>query len=80
MIRVKSPLVQQMLTGITLVLVLIALSTIWPGIIALFLGILLLLQSCSIEQEIAALSWTEISNLPIVFTSLRRPGLPAILS
>ncbi len=79
MIRVKSPLVQQMLTGITFVFVLVALSMIWPGIMALFLGILLLLQSCSVEQEIAVLSWTEVSNLPVVFTSLRRPGLPAIL-
>jgi len=80
MIRDKSPLVQQTLAAITLVLVLGALSMIWPGIIALFLGVLLLLQSCSAEQEIAALSWAEVSHVSIVFSSLRRPGLPAILS
>ena len=81
MIRVKSTLVQQTLAGMTLVLVIGALSMIWPGIFALFLGVLLLLlQSCGAEQEIVMLSWGEISNLPIVFNSLRRPGSPAILS
>ncbi|MDC8447295.1 MAG: hypothetical protein LV473_02945 [Nitrospira sp.] len=81
MIRVKSTLVQQTLAGMTLVLVIGALSMIWPGIFALFLGVLLLLlQSCGAEQEIVMLSWSEISNVPIVFNSLRRPGSPAILS
>ena len=81
MIRVKSTLVQQTLAGMTLVLVIGALSMIWPGIFALFLGVLLLLlQSCGAEQEIVMLSWGEISNLPVVFNSLRRPGSPAILS
>ena len=81
MIRVKSTLVQQALAGMTLVLVNGALSMMWPGIFALFLGVLLLLlQSCSIEQEMVILSWSEVGNLPIVFTSLRRPGSPAILS
>ena len=81
MIRVKGTLVQQTLAGMTLVLVIGALSMIWPGIFALFLGVLLLLlQSCGVEQEIAMLSWSEVGNLPIVFTSLRRPGSPAILS
>lgn len=80
MIRVKGTLVQQTLAGMTLVLVIGALSMIWPGIFALFLGVLLLLQSCGVEQEMAMLSWSEVGNLPIVFTSLRRPGSPAILS
>jgi len=80
MIRVKSPLVQQALSGIMLVLILGALSMIWPGIIALCIGVLLLLQSCGAEQEILALSWAEVSNLPIAFASLRRPGFPAILA
>jgi hypothetical protein len=80
MIRVKSTLVQQTLAGMTLVLVIGALSMIWPGIFALFLGVLLLLlQSCGAEQEIAILSWSEVGNLSIVFTSLRRPGSQAIL-
>jgi len=53
--RVKSALAQQALAGITVMFVLGALSMIWPVIITLFVGILLLLQSCSAEQEIAAL-------------------------
>ncbi|MGC4095759.1 MAG: hypothetical protein QM706_01470 [Nitrospira sp.] len=59
MIRVKSPFVQQTLSGIMIILVFGALSLVWPGIIALFYGVLLLLQSCSTEQEILALSLTE---------------------
>lgn len=80
MIKVQSQLVQQTLGAIALVLFFGALSMIWPAIIALLLGALLLLQSCGAEQEIVLLSWTEVSNLPIVYASLRRPGLPAILS
>ncbi|MBX3332166.1 MAG: hypothetical protein KF722_17310 [Nitrospira sp.] len=49
MITVKSQFVQRTLAAITLVLVLGALSMIWPAIIGLFLGVLLLLQSCSAE-------------------------------
>lgn len=79
MIPVKSQFVQLTLSAITLVLALGALSLIWPGIIALFLGVFLLLQSCSAEQEMAALSWTEVGNVPIVFATLRRAGLPSIL-
>lgn len=51
------------------VMVVGALAMIWPSIIALFLGVFLLLKSCSAEQEIAGLSWTEIGNLSIVFGS-----------
>lgn len=80
MIKVHSQFVQQTLGALALVLFLSALAMIWPAIIALLLGALLLLQSCGAEQEIAVLSWTEVGNWPIVFASLRRPGLPAILS
>ncbi|NGZ61026.1 MAG: hypothetical protein CV081_11070 [Nitrospira sp. LK265] len=80
MIKVQSQFVQQTLGALALVLFLGALAMIWPTIIALLLGALLLLQSCGAEQEIAVLSWTEVGNWPIVFASLRRPGLPAILS
>ena len=79
MITVKSQFLQLTLSAITFIFVLGALSLIWPGIIALFLGFLLLLQSCHAEQEIAVLSLTELGNLPIVFASLRRPARPAIL-
>lgn len=75
----KSQLVQHTLTAITLVLVLGALSMIWPGIIAVFLGVLLLLQALTASQEIALLSWIEGGNVPIIFSSLRRPALATIL-
>jgi hypothetical protein len=79
MITVKNHFLQLMLSAITFVVVIGALSMIWPAIIALFLGALWLLQSFSVEPEMAVLSWTEVGNLPIVFASLRRPGLPAML-
>lgn len=79
MITVKSQLIQQMLAAITLILVLGALSMIWPAIIALFLGVLLLLQSCSAEQELAVLSWNEIGNVSIAVAALRRSGFQSIL-
>ena len=80
MIKAQSRFVQQTLAAIMFVFVLGALSMIWPGIIAVFLVLLLLIQACCIEQEIVALVWTEIGHSSMVFTSLRRPGLPAFLS
>ncbi len=53
---------------------------IWPGIIALFLGVRWLLQSFNAEQEMVVLSWAEVGHVPVVVASLRRPGLPAMLS
>ena len=76
----KTQLAQHVFAAMILVLVLGALSMIWPGIIALAFGIFLLLQSCGGEQEIVLLSWAEINTLQIAFASLRRPGLPAMLS
>ncbi len=80
MITVKNQFLQLTLSAITFVLVVGALSMIWPGIIAIFLGVLWLLQSFNAEQEMVVLSWAEVENASIVFTSLRRPGLPTILS
>jgi UPF0716 family protein affecting phage T7 exclusion len=40
---------------------------IWPGIIALFLGVPLLLRACTSEQETAALWLTEVGKVPILF-------------
>jgi hypothetical protein len=81
MITPKSQIAQRTLSVMTFVLVLSALAMIWPGIIALVFGIFLLLQSfLGAEQEMAILSWAEVSNLPIVFSSLRRSDPPAILS
>ena len=65
---------------ITFVLVLGILSMIWPAIIALFLGALLLLQWFSPEQEMGVLLWTDIESLPSRFASLWQSGLPSILS
>ena len=81
MIIPKSQIAQRTLSVMTFVLVLSALAMIWPGIIALVFGIFLLLQSfLGAEQELAILSWAEVSNVPIVFTSLRRFGSSAIIS
>ncbi|HEX5646882.1 MAG TPA: hypothetical protein VFX56_07915 [Nitrospira sp.] len=80
MTTTRSQIAQHTFEAMVFVLVLGTLSMIWPGIIALVFGIFLLLQSFGVGQEIAVLSWAEISNLPIVFTSLRRSGSPAILS
>jgi hypothetical protein len=80
MITVKSQFLQLTVSAITFVFVVGALSMIWPAIIALFLGALWLLQSLGAEQEMAVLSWAEIENASIVFASLRRPELPAMLS
>jgi hypothetical protein len=80
MITVKSQFFQLMLSAITFVFVIGALSIIWPVIIGLFLGALLLFQSCCVEQELVVLSWAEVGQVPVVVASLRRPGLPAMLS
>jgi len=80
MTTVKNQFLQLTLSAITFVVVIGALSMIWPAIIALFLGVLLLLQSLGTEQEMVVLSWTEVGHVPVVVASLRRPGLPAMLS
>lgn len=80
MITAKSQFLQLTMSAITFVLVVGALSMIWPGIIALFLGALLLFQSLSAEPEVVVLSWAEVGHVPIVFASLRRPGFPTMLS
>lgn len=71
MIIVKSQFAQEMLAGITLALVLGARSIAWPAIIAVFLGILLLLQSLNVEPEIARLSWAEVENVSVVVDAFR---------
>jgi len=76
----RSQLGHHALTAIMLVLVFGALAMIWPGIIAVFLGILLLLQSFSASQELALLSWAEVGHMPIALSSLPRPGLSPDLS
>ncbi len=80
MFTLKNKFAQQVSAAITLAFVLGALSMIWPAIIAVFLGILLLLQSFGAEPEIARLSWSEMDNVSIVIGAFRRPGLPAVLS
>jgi hypothetical protein len=80
MISVKSPFVQQTLVAMTLFAAIGALSVVWPAIIAFALSLFLLFHSLGAEQEIVLLSGTEISQMSILFTSLRRQGLLAILS
>lgn len=78
MITVKSQFVQYLLTAGTLFLVVGALSMIWPIILGVFLGVLLMFQSCWAEPEIAVLSLEQ--DLSIAFASVKRPSLAAILS
>ncbi len=80
MITAKSQFLQLTLSAITFVVVIGALSMIWPAIIGIFLGVLMLLQSLSAEPEMVVLSWAEVGNAPIVFASLRRSGVPVMLS
>ncbi|TKB60026.1 MAG: hypothetical protein E8D48_13785 [Nitrospira sp.] len=80
MITVKSQFLQLTMAAITFVLVVGALSMIWPGIIALFLGAILLFQSFTAEPEMAVLSWAEVGHVPIVVASLRRTGISAMFS
>jgi uncharacterized membrane-anchored protein YitT (DUF2179 family) len=81
MTRPNSQISQHALEAMAVVFVLGTLSMIWPGIIGLAFGVLLLLQSfLGAEQEMAIVSWAEVSNVPIVLTALRRFGSPTILS
>ena len=68
--KLKSPLAQQTASGMIILLVFGALSTIWPAILALFYGVLVLLQSCSADHEILALSVVEFWSLSSVAASL----------
>ena len=80
MMTPKSQVGRHALEAMTVVFVLGALSMIWPGILALVFGLFLLIQPFGAGQEIAILSWAEISNVPMVFSSLRRSDSPTILS
>ncbi|MDH4300891.1 MAG: hypothetical protein OEW20_15785 [Nitrospira sp.] len=71
MITIKSQFLQQTLSAITFVLAVGALSMIWPAIVGLELGVLLLLQSFSAGPEMAVLSVTEVEHVPIVAAALR---------
>lgn len=71
MTRPKSQIGQHALEAMTVMFVLGALSMIWPGIIALSLGVLVLVQSCSVEQEMALLSWAEIGKVSLAVTPFR---------
>jgi len=70
-ITIKSQFLQQTLSAITFVLAVGALSMIWPAIVGLELGVLLLLQSFSAGPEMAVLSVTEVEHVPIVAAALR---------
>lgn len=80
MITLKNQFTQQVVAGITLILVLGALSIIWPAIIAVFLSLILLIQSFSAEPEIARLSWLEMGDVSVVADMLRRPSIPVVFS
>lgn len=79
MIKAQSKFVQQTMAAMMVVLVLGALSMIWPGIISIFLVLLLLLQACCIEHEFVALVWSDVGHSSMVFDSLRRPTFSAMV-
>ena len=80
MTTAKSQFLQLTLSAITFVFVIGALSMIWPVIMALFLGVLWLLQSFSAEPELAVLWWAEVGHVPVAVAFLRRVDLPAMFS
>mgnify|MGYP001356557603 CR=1 FL=1 len=80
MITMKSLFVQQTLVTMALFVALGALSVIWPAILAFALSVFLLFHSLGSGQEIVLLSGSEVTQMSILFTSLQRPALLAILS
>jgi hypothetical protein len=76
----KSQLAQDTVAAMAFVFVLGSLSMVWPGIMALIFGLFLLFQSFGIGQEIAVLSYADVTHLSIVFTPFRRSGFLSILS
>ena len=78
MITVKSQFVQYLLTMATLFFVVGVLSMIWPIILGLLLGVLLLFQSCCAESETAMLWWTSGGHVSLAFASLRDSSLAVI--
>ncbi len=80
MVTAKSRFGYLTVEAITFVLVLGMLSMIWPAILAVFLAVLLLLQWFSAEPEVVLLMSVEMENIPIIVASLRRPGIPTIVS
>lgn len=69
----KSQLVQSIRGAIACVLVLGALSMIWPAIIGIMISAFLLLHSWSAGEEFVVLFWPKAGNLSLVFASLRHP-------
>jgi hypothetical protein len=69
MVTAKSQFSHHAMAATVFVLVLGALSMIWPGIMALVVGLFLVLQSFGVEPQLTVLTGAELSNLPIVFTS-----------
>lgn len=80
MLPAKKQLAHDTVAAMVFIFALGSLSMIWPGIIALSIGLFLLIQSFGVGQEVTMLSWAEVTNLPIVFASFRRSGPPSILS
>jgi len=76
----KRQLAQDTVATVAFVFALGSLSMIWPGILALSFGLFLLIQSFGVGHEITMLSWTEITNLPVVFAFLQQTHPLSILS
>ena len=75
MITDKSKFLKLMVSPIMIGFVIGALSMIWPCIIALLLGVLLLLQSFAVDQRVVLRSRAEVNNILVIVASSRRPEL-----
>lgn len=80
MLTAKSQLAQDTMAAMVFVIALGSLSMIWPSIIALIFGLYLLIESFGVGPEITMLSWADISSSPTIIASLRRAGVPLVLS
>lgn len=80
MLTAKSQLAHDTVAAMVFVIALGSLSMIWPSIIALIFGLFLLIESFGVGPEITMLSWADISSSPTIIASLRRAGVPSVLS
>lgn len=75
MIRNRFWIARWIVRSVVLAAALGALLMIWPGIFALFFGLLLLLQSCAAEQEYTVWGWVEVRLCSYRISLLARWGL-----
>jgi len=80
MSTVKSQFFQMTMAAVVFIFILGALSMTWPVIMALFWGVLLLLESFNADLEIEVLSWVGGGHVSFVVATLLRPRFPVVVS